>query len=81
LSVGFQRDPTLKDTVLIAVSGYGTAADGVRTKETGLHRHSVKPVDPVALQRLIVDLDRGLAPCLNALARSSAVHRDQVRCA
>ena len=49
-------EPKLKDAWLIAVSGYGTAADRVRAKEAGFDRHLVKPVDPLVLQRLLGDL-------------------------
>ena len=49
-------EPKLKDAWLIAVSGYGTAADRVRTKQAGFDRHLVKPVDPLVLQRLLGDL-------------------------
>lgn len=52
----FRGEPKLKDAVLIAVSGYGTAADRSRTREAGFDRHLVKPVDPLALQRLVGDL-------------------------
>ncbi|HXS26948.1 MAG TPA: CheR family methyltransferase [Steroidobacteraceae bacterium] len=49
-------EPKLKNALLIAVSGYGTAADHARTKQAGFDRHLVKPVEPVALQQLLGDL-------------------------
>jgi two-component system, chemotaxis family, CheB/CheR fusion protein len=49
-------EPKLKDAVLIAVSGYGTAADRARTREAGFDRHLVKPVDPMTLQRMLIEL-------------------------
>ena len=40
-------------TLLIAISGYGQ--DDVRRKaqETGFDRHFVKPIDPIAITRLL----------------------------
>ncbi len=40
-------------TRLIAVTGYGQPADRQRTKDAGFEEHLVKPVDPVALLRLL----------------------------
>ena len=39
--------------VLIALTGYGQAADKRRAKEAGFDVHLVKPVDPVELRAVI----------------------------
>ena len=41
-----------KDSVIIAVSGYGQPEDIRRTKEAGFDHHLVKPVDYDALLNL-----------------------------
>ena len=40
---------------VIAVTGYGQAADRARTKASGFDLHLVKPVDPVQLTRILSD--------------------------
>jgi two-component system, OmpR family, response regulator len=39
--------------LLVAISGYGTEADQIRSQEAGIDLHLVKPVDPEALQNLL----------------------------
>lgn len=46
--------PDFRRTLLVAVSGYGQEEDQRRSKEVGFDFHLVKPVDPQALQKLIV---------------------------
>ena len=48
-----REDPTLKDVTLIAASGYGQAEDLRRSREVGIDRHLVKPVDPRELQEIL----------------------------
>ena len=43
----------MKAVKLIALSGYGTERDQLRSKEAGFDRHLVKPVDPSALPAII----------------------------
>ncbi len=43
----------MKTVKLIALSGYGTESDQMRSKEAGFDRHLVKPVDPSALPSII----------------------------
>jgi DNA-binding response OmpR family regulator len=38
---------------LIVVSGYGTEADRIRSYESGIDLHLVKPVDPAELEDLL----------------------------
>jgi len=42
-----------RDTILIAVTGWGQAEDRRRSKEAGFDYHLVKPVEPSALERLL----------------------------
>jgi CheY-like chemotaxis protein len=42
-----------KDTLFVAVSGYGQPEDRRRSQEAGFHHHLVKPVDPQELLELI----------------------------
>ena len=46
----------MKSVRLIALSGYGTESDQVRSREAGFARHLVKPVDPSALPDIISDV-------------------------
>ena len=42
--------------VLVALSGWGQDEDRRRSEEAGFDAHLVKPVDEVALRKLLVDL-------------------------
>jgi len=44
-----------KDTLLVALSGWGQKGDRQRTKEAGFDRHLVKPAEPAELQRLLTE--------------------------
>jgi len=46
--------PGLRDTLLLAVSGFGGAEDQRRSLEAGCDRHLTKPVAPGILQGLLV---------------------------
>jgi len=41
---------------LVAVTGYGQAQDRERALAAGFDRHVTKPVDPLALERLVTEL-------------------------
>jgi CheY-like chemotaxis protein len=41
---------------LVAVTGYGQAQDRERALAAGFHRHVTKPVDPLALEKLVSEL-------------------------
>ncbi len=45
--------PEMRDTVLVAVTGYGQARDRERAIEAGFAHHLVKPVDMTALVRIL----------------------------
>jgi len=44
------------DVLLVAVTGYGQATDRQRSGEAGFDAHLTKPVDPLALESLLVNL-------------------------
>jgi CheY-like chemotaxis protein len=48
-----RSDPLTKDVLLVAVSGYGQDEDRRRSQQAGFDHHLVKPVDLVALQRIM----------------------------
>jgi CheY-like chemotaxis protein len=48
--------PELRDTVLVAMTGYGQAEDKKETLQAGFTLHLVKPVEPNVLQKLLADL-------------------------
>jgi CheY-like chemotaxis protein len=55
-----------KRPLLVAVTGYGTQSDRLRSQEVGIDLHLVKPVDPEELEVLLkrfegIVIDRGEA--------------------
>ena len=44
--------------VLIAQTGWGQEEDKRRTKEAGFDDHLVKPVDPIALMKMVTEVTR-----------------------
>jgi CheY-like chemotaxis protein len=52
-----RQDPRFKNTLIIAVSGYGSSSDQQLLREAGFDEHLVKPVD---LERLSRDLSEKL---------------------
>lgn len=48
--------PETRDTLLIALSGYGQSEDRTRSLEAGLDHHLTKPVDPGMLSSLLASL-------------------------
>jgi CheY-like chemotaxis protein len=48
-----RQDPGLKDALLLALTGYGSDEDRLRSQEAGFNAHLVKPVDLEALQALL----------------------------
>ena len=51
-----RANPTLSDTVLVAMTGYGQAEDKKRSRQAGFTLHLVKPVEPPLLQKLLSSL-------------------------
>jgi CheY-like chemotaxis protein len=44
------------DVLLVAVTGYGQSGDRQRSGEAGFDAHLTKPVDPLTLESLLVNL-------------------------
>ena len=61
LAEEMRKLPGMEDVVLIAVSGYGHAADKQRSREVGFARHLTKPVDLVELKELLAAHGEGVA--------------------
>ncbi len=53
VAMRLRREETLKDAMLVAVSGYGEESDRRRSREAGFDQHLVKPVDPNVLLALM----------------------------
>jgi signal transduction histidine kinase/CheY-like chemotaxis protein len=51
-----RRIPSLRETVIVAVSGYGQESDRQKSKAAGFDRHLTKPVDPAELELLLADI-------------------------
>ncbi|MBV9998480.1 MAG: PAS domain S-box protein [Verrucomicrobia bacterium] len=51
-----RQRPETKDTVLVAVTGWGQAEDRRKSQEAGFARHLVKPVDPAVLKTVLAEL-------------------------
>jgi CheY-like chemotaxis protein len=49
--------PVMKGAVIIAQTGWGQEADRQKTREAGFDDHLVKPIDSIALMKLLADLD------------------------
>jgi PAS domain S-box-containing protein len=56
LARALRAEPLLKDTVLVALTGYGQETDRRRAEEAGFDRHLVKPADIEALHDLLASL-------------------------
>jgi CheY-like chemotaxis protein len=48
-----RADPLIRDTVLVALTGYGQPEDRVRTRAAGFDHHLTKPVDEMLLAQLL----------------------------
>ena len=55
IAMRIRADPALKDTMLVAVTGYGQMHDRARASASGFDHHLVKPVEFRALQELLRD--------------------------
>ena len=45
--------PSLSATLLVALTGWGSETDKMRTRDAGFHLHLVKPVDPDEIQAIL----------------------------
>jgi PAS domain S-box-containing protein len=52
-----REQPWGKGMVIVALTGWGQEEDKRRSNEAGFSQHMVKPVDPAALEKLLVELD------------------------
>jgi CheY-like chemotaxis protein len=50
-----RKDDEIKETFLIALSGYSGPEDRKRSKEAGFDRHLAKPADISAIERVIAE--------------------------
>jgi CheY-like chemotaxis protein len=48
-----RADPSLRESVLVAMTGYGQPEDRVRTRAAGFDHHLTKPVDETLLTQLL----------------------------
>jgi CheY-like chemotaxis protein len=46
-------DPAIRDIVIVAMTGYGQAADRERARAVGFDHHLVKPVDYANVERVL----------------------------
>ncbi len=69
LAAALRADPRTRQIRLVALTGYGSAADRRRALEAGFDEHSVKPVD---IDALLATLDRLLAGETAPLAQGAA---------
>jgi signal transduction histidine kinase len=51
-----RQESSLKNAILLAITGYGQDEDRRRTREAGFDAHLVKPIDPKNLNRLLAGL-------------------------
>jgi signal transduction histidine kinase len=51
-----RQEQTLKDIVLIALTGYGQESDRQRTRDAGFNYHLVKPADFAKIQQILVTI-------------------------
>lgn len=54
-----RKEPALKDTLIVAQTGWSQTEHRKRSKEAGFDYHLVKPVDVEMLKNILVILDKG----------------------
>jgi PAS domain S-box-containing protein len=57
-----RQDPERNGSVLVAVTGYGQAADRQQTRNAGFDQHLTKPVDPTLLRTLLATAEARPSP-------------------
>ena len=65
------------DMVLVALTGWGQEEDRRRSQEAGFDLHIVKPVDPVALEKLLDGLETTATRTVREHRSSTAGRADQ----
>jgi CheY-like chemotaxis protein len=53
---GFRRDNELKDTIMVALTGYAQPDDLERARAAGFNRHLAKPVDIAILEQTLTEV-------------------------
>jgi CheY-like chemotaxis protein len=53
-----RKHPSMRNTLLVACTGYGQDDDGRRAREAGFDRHLVKPVDRASLEAILATVRR-----------------------
>ncbi len=53
IAASVRADPAMKDTTIVAITGYGQVHDRARTAAVGIDHHLTKPVEFSALQELL----------------------------
>jgi CheY-like chemotaxis protein len=52
----FKAQPALRDTVLVAVTGWAQDKDREKSRASGFSHHLVKPADPAEIQAIVASL-------------------------
>jgi CheY-like chemotaxis protein len=60
----------MKDTYIVALSGYGTEEDRRKSLFAGFDNHYVKPLDPSALPGILAEADRRKGRAVDAMISS-----------
>jgi CheY-like chemotaxis protein len=60
-----REEPGMRDSLFVALTGFGLDADRRRSREAGFDHHLLKPVEPEVLLRLLEDarLTRAVPAC------------------
>lgn len=58
--------------LLIALSGYGTQSDHLRSQEAGIDLHLVKPIEPEILQHILRRFQKVVTPTLESCPASES---------
>jgi len=58
LAKWFRREPSLKNVLLVALTGFGQDSDRQRTAEAGFDRHLVKPVRFAEIERILATVTK-----------------------
>ena len=58
-SVSIREQPWGRQILLVALTGWGQEDDKRRTREAGFDAHIVKPIDFIALEKLLATDERG----------------------
>jgi two-component system, chemotaxis family, CheB/CheR fusion protein len=53
IAATLRGDPSMKDTIIVAITGYGHVHDRTRTAAVGVDHHLTKPVEFTVLRELL----------------------------